>query len=235
MCIYIIPLDDEPVSSGSSSNTAAIIGGAVGGVILLLIIIVLMCIVILCMRRRTYKSLTDPHNYKNSTIIKGNNSSYDNNIRGTIEPGDSDVPITTNPSYDVVAKPYSKASEDEYNYVQTDKCDDYLELEGTIKIDANPSYGVTTGDRTTAFNASNTKAYQSSHDATVKDYDYAYTHDDRLLHNNIGASVTKKDSTQVSDKGHYMENVHPLSATNNAQTSDALDYEVAQQIDDTYI
>ena len=146
--VHVIPLDDAPVSSGNSSSTGAIIGGAVGGVMLLMIVIVLMCIVILCMRRRTYhKFLTKLHDNKNSTIIEVNNPSYDNT-----KPEDSDIPLTTNPSYDidVLAKPYSKASEDEYNYVQVNKCADYLELEDTIKIDTNPSYGVTTGDRTTA-------------------------------------------------------------------------------------
>ena len=144
--VHVIPLDDARVSSGNSSSTGAIIGGAVGGVMLLMIVIVMMCIVILCMRRRTYhKFLTKLHNNKNSTITKGNNPSYDNT-----NPEDSDIPITTNPSYDVLAKPYSEASEDEYNYVQVNKCADYLELEGTIEIDTNPSYGVTIGDRTTA-------------------------------------------------------------------------------------
>jgi len=241
-----------PLSGGSSSNTSAIIGGAVGGVILLLLMIpVVLCIVMLCMRRRTYhKFLAKLHDDRNSTIIKGNNRSYDNTkpMDYLFKPGDSDIPITTNPSYDVIAKPYSKASEDEYNYVETNKCDDYLELEGTIKIDTNPSYGVTTGDRTTTFNISDTKAQQSSHDATTKEYDYACVHDDHLLHHNTAASSAKKDNAQASDEGHYMENIHPLCPSNNAQTSnkgeyddvnhpksDASDYGVTQQIDNTYI
>ena len=39
----------------------------------------------------------------------------------TINPGDFDVPITTNPSYNVHTKPYSKTSEDEYNHVHCNK------------------------------------------------------------------------------------------------------------------
>ena len=38
-------------------------------------------------------------------------------LYSTINPGDSDVPITTNPSYNVYTKPYNKTSEDEYNYI----------------------------------------------------------------------------------------------------------------------
>ena len=230
--VHVIPLDDAPVSSGNSSSTGAIIGGAVGGVMLLMIVIVLMCIVILCMRRRTYhKFLTKLHDNKNSTIIKVNNPSYDNT-----KPEDSDIPITANPSYDVLTKPYSKASEDEYNYVQVNKCPDYLELEGTIKLDTNPSYGVTTRDSTTAINTSDTKAHQSSNNTTTTEYGYAYMHDHHLLHHNTAASASKKDNTQASDQGHC--------ATNNAQGEsddvnhpkrDAPGYEETQQIDDTYI
>ena len=46
----------------------------------------------------------------------------------TINPGGSDAPITTNPSYNVHTKPYSKTSEDEYNYVQPNDVDGYLKI-----------------------------------------------------------------------------------------------------------
>ena len=46
----------------------------------------------------------------------------------TINPGGSDVPVTTNPSYNVHTKPYSKTSEDEYNYVKPNDVDGYLKI-----------------------------------------------------------------------------------------------------------
>ena len=46
----------------------------------------------------------------------------------TINPGGSDVPITTNSSYNVHTKPYSKTSEDEYNYVQPNGVDGYIKI-----------------------------------------------------------------------------------------------------------
>ena len=46
----------------------------------------------------------------------------------TINPGGSDVPIITNPSYNVHTKPYSKTSEDEYNYVQPNDVDGYIKI-----------------------------------------------------------------------------------------------------------
>ena len=52
-----------------------------------------------------------------------------------------DVPITTNPSYNVHTKPYSKTSEDDYNYVQPNDTD----ADGYIKI--HPSIGQSHGIR----------------------------------------------------------------------------------------
>ena len=127
----------------------------------------------------------------NTNVTTENNPSYDvtkgdavDNVYDTINPGGSDVPITTNPSYNVHTKPYSKTSEDDYNYVQPNELIPDQHSEDTIKMDTNPSYGVNTReDRATTFNAtSDTKAHQSSHDATTKQYDYAYVHDDHLLH-----------------------------------------------------
>ena len=134
--MYVL-LDDVPVSSGSSSNSSAIIGGAVGGVILLLMIMALMCIVILCMRRSHRKAVHS----KNANVFIENNPAYDvttvntiDHSYSTIKPGDSDIFITANPCYAVPAKP-SKASEDECNYAQLNECNEYLDLEDTIKID----------------------------------------------------------------------------------------------------
>ena len=148
----------------------------------------------------------------NENVAIENNPSYDvtkantvGSLYSTIKPGDSDVPITANPSYAVPTKPYSKTSEDEYNYAQPNQ---HSGLEDTIKMDTNPSYGLTAGDRATAFSAhSDTKA-------TTKQYDYDYVCDDRLLHHNTAANTTgdvkKYIPASVDQSGHYMENVHPL-------------------------
>ena len=154
-CLFTILnyVDDVPISnnSGSSSDSSAIIGGAVGEVILLLMITVVLCIVILCVRRRHRKG-TFPVDDKvfyntaklNENVAIENNPAYDvtkantvGSLYSTIKPGDSDVPITANPSYAVPNKPYSKTSEDEYNYVQPNQ---HSDLEDTIKKNTNPSY-----------------------------------------------------------------------------------------------
>ena len=214
---YVL-LDDVPISndSGSSSDSSVIIGGVVGGVILLLMITVVLCVVILCMRRCHLK--VDNNVFYNATELNTDvtihpNPSYDvakantvDSLYNTIRPGDLVVPITTNPSYNVPTKPYS---EDEYNYVQPNEFNQHSDLEDTIKMDNNPSYGVTTGgDRATAFSAhSDTKA-------TTKQYDYDYVCDDRLLHHITAANTTgddvKKDIPASVDQSHYTENVHSL-------------------------
>ena len=77
----------------------------------------------------------------------------------TINPGDSDVPITTNLSYDVHTKPYSKTSEDEYNYVQPNELMQHSDFDDTIKMVTNPSYGLSIeGDRATTFSATATNS-----------------------------------------------------------------------------
>ena len=68
----------------------------------------------------------------------------------TIEPGDSDDPITTNPIYATI----TEASEDKCKYVQTNDFDEYLDLEDTVtKMNTNPLYGVNTGNVHSASNA----------------------------------------------------------------------------------
>ena len=116
---------DTVANSDNSSDSVAIIGGAVVGVVLLLMIIVVLCIVVLCMRRSHRKK--GSHVVNNTTKINTNvtienNPSYDitkantvDHSYETINPGGSDVPITTNPSYNFHTKPYSKTSEDDYN------------------------------------------------------------------------------------------------------------------------
>ena len=212
---YVL-LDDVPISnnSGSSSDSSAIIGGAVGGVILLLVITVELCVVILCVRR-CHRKGTFPEDNKilyntaklNENVAIENNPSYDvakantvGSLYSTIKPGDSDVPITANPSYAVPTKPYSNTSEDEYNYVQPNQ---HSGLDDTIKMDTNPSYGLTTGDRATAFSA-----HSADTKATTKQYDYDYVCDDRLLHHNMAANTTgdvKKDIPPSVDQSiHFV-------------------------------
>ena len=158
-------------NSGSSSNVITIVGGVIGGFILLLMITVVLCIVILCMRNTE------------------NNPSCDtkaNTVDSLFITGGLDVPITANPSYAVLTKSYVKTSEDEYNYVQPNKFNQHSDLDGSIKMDTNPSYE-SGEDRATAFSTtSDTKAHHSSHDATTKQYD----HDDCLLHQNTAAGTT---------------------------------------------
>ena len=117
-------------NSDNSSDSVAIIGGAVGGVILLLMIIVVLSIVILCMRRSHRKKgshVVDNTAKQNADVTLDYDPTYDV-IKNTINPGDSVAPITTNPSYNVHTKPYSKTSEDEYNYVQPNDVDGYIKI-----------------------------------------------------------------------------------------------------------
>ena len=123
MCICILIV--VPNNSDDSSDSGAIIGGAVGVVILLLMIIVVLCIVILCMRRS--------HRKKGSDVTKVNTVHMEH-LYDTIDPGGSDVPITTNPSYNVHTQCYSKTSEDECNYVQPNEFTQHSESDGYMKI-----------------------------------------------------------------------------------------------------
>ena len=185
--------------SGSSSDSVAITGGAVGGVILLLTITVVLCIVMVCMRRSYMKkgSPVDDNTTKlNTDVTIDNNPSYDvtkantlDHSYNTINPGSSDVPITINRSFNVPTKPYSKTSKDDYNYVQPNELVQHSELEGTIKMDTNPLYGVNIQEERAAATGSDT-AHQSSHDATTEQYDYACVQDDHLLHHNTSANTT---------------------------------------------
>ena len=201
-----VSLDTLVMSSynGSSSDSVVIFGGAVGGAILLLMIIVALCIVILCMRKSQGKKgshVVDKPTKLNTDVTIENNPSYDvtkgntaDHLCDTINPGNSDVPITTSPLY---IKPSSKTSEEEYNYrgcVQPNnsKLSGQSDLQGAINMETNPSYEVNTREnRVTAFNAtSGTKVSQSSHDATTKQYDYAYVHDDHLSYHSKPSTAT---------------------------------------------
>ena len=163
-CCFILIDVPRLDNSGSSSDSGAIIGGVVGGVILLLIIIVVLCIVILCMRRSHRKReshIVDNKTHLNTDVTLQNNPSYDVTKTNTldyysyetIKPGDSDIPKTANPSYNVHTKPYGITSEDKYNYVQPNEFIQHSDIDGCTKIKpgstdvpitTNPSYNVHT-------------------------------------------------------------------------------------------
>ena len=228
-------------NSGSSSDSSAIIGGAVGGIILLLMITVVLCIVILCVRRCHRKGTFPMDNeiLYNTTKLNENvtiesNPAYDitkantvGSLYSTIKPGDSDVPVTANPFYAVPIKPYSKTSEDEYNYVQPNQ---HSGLEDdTIKMDTDPSYGLTTGDRATAFSAhsADTKAITTQHD-----YDYISDDYHKAAANTTGDAKKVQDVQTTSvDQSHYMENVHLLCIPDSDQPSNEGEYGIVNQPD----
>ena len=145
-----------------------------------------------CHRERDYQVAYNTTKL-NTGVTIDNNPSYDvtktntlHHSYSTIKPGGSDVPITINPSYNVPTKPYSKTSEDDYNYVQPNEFVQHSNLEDTIKMDTNPSYEVSTGkDRETAFSTT------VKNSDTTKQYDYDYVCDDHLLHHNISANTTR--------------------------------------------
>ena len=152
ICAYVYQY--VPDNSNNSSVSVAIIGGTVGGAILLLMIIVVLCIVILCMRRSHRKKgshVIDNTTKLNTNVTIDHNPSYDVTIDhnpsygvtkantvdylyDTINPRDSDLPMATNPSYNVHTKSYSKTSEDDYNYVQPNEPTQHSEVDGYIKI-----------------------------------------------------------------------------------------------------
>ena len=178
-------IDDIPVSNnnGSSSNTNAIIGGVVGGAILLLMIILLMCIVIVCVRRCDVSPVDDKE-FNQTTKINTDVNIEDNPAHDVtkassedyidIKPGDSDIPMTTNPSYGVPAKLCRKPSEDEYGYVQPNEFIQHTGLESTIKMDTNPSYGIHTANNGLSSNEGECVAVNQSR---CNDNDYGITHD----------------------------------------------------------
>jgi len=204
-------------NSGTSSDSGGVIGGVVAGVIMLFTITVVLCAMILILRRsRKRKACSgDEKVYYDITNLKLNTAVTMNHnpshgvtapnlaAYSTIKPRtrNSDisitsnpsyyVPLTANPSYNVPTKPYS---EDEYNYVQPNELNKHS---GSIEICDNPSYGVSIGeDRAAAFSATlDAKAHQLPPNDATKDYDYAYVHNDHILHHS--ASVT--DNTNVTN------------------------------------
>ena len=213
-------------SHGSSNDLAAFIGGAVGGFALLLMIIVLLCIVVLCMRRshrKEDKNVSCNTAQLNTDVNFENNPSYD--ATQVIEPRDSDVPFTINPSYSVSTRSYSKTSE--YimcDYIQPDEFTQHSDLDGSIQMDTNPSYGVSIGkEKSTALDTTSDKiTYRSSHDATAKEYDYAYASNDRFLHPSSNTGGAKQDNVQIHTDSHNIKIPHSyylMRVTNNAEST----------------
>ena len=213
-------------SHGSSNDLAAFIGGAVGGFVLLLMIIVVFCIVVLYMRRfhrKGDKSVSCNTAQLNTDVTIENNPSYGLTQVRVIEPRDSDVPLITNPSYSVSTRPYSKTSEDMCDYIQPDESTQLSDLDGSIRMDTNSSYRVSTGKEKskTLSTTSDTITYQSSHDATAKEYDYAYASNDRVLHPSSNTGGAKQNNVQIYiDKSHNTKNSPSYYLTLVANSAD---------------
>jgi len=182
------------------------------------VIIVVLCVAIVCVTRSYKKGKVSIEYDKafndttkvNTAITIEHNPSYDI-IKTNKVDYSSDVPITPNLSYGVTTKPYSKATEDDYNYVQSKEFNQHTDLDKTIKLDINPSYGISRGkDKTTvAFSEtvtkSNTKAHDSSHNATITQCNYDYVHDDRFLHQDPNYETTHDVTTCQQDDTLYIQ------------------------------
>ena len=97
-----------------------IIAGSVGGGAALFIIIILLFIKILYVRQFHKKK---SHTFDNSMVIEMN----------------SDIKMNTNPSYSITKQ--NRRQEDEYDYVLHDKISFQNNVQDTIKMESNPSYG----------------------------------------------------------------------------------------------
>lgn len=133
----------------------------------------------------------------NTDVSIENNPSYDfNSVRHLV------VPITANPSYSDPTRPYSKTSEDTYNYVQPNEFAQNLGLDTPTEMETNPSYEVRIGkEKSTALSTtSDTRTYQSSHDAAAMEYDDIYASSDNVLHHTSNITEAKQDNHV--DKSH---------------------------------
>ena len=146
-----------------------------GGVTLLLTIILVLCMVILCMRRSRKGSLTlnDKVLYTtrlNTDVTLQDNPSYDVNKANTIvnDKTGLNIPLTPNPSYWICTKACTEINED--GYAQANELIQHLGSNDNIKMEINPSYGVSTREDSVAtFNANG---------ATSDPNDYDYVNDD---------------------------------------------------------
>ena len=139
----------------------------------------------------------------------------------------NEVPDTTDSTYAVPAMPCSKTIEDEYyDTVQANECSDVEET--VVKMDTNPSYGVSTGeDRATATDY-DTKAHQSS-----QQYDYDDVHDDsaQLCHDMVTTTTADVEEDNVQHKC-TLDQRHDTKTTlvaNSAKLTDEDKYGVINQ------
>ena len=126
-------------------------------------------------------------------------------------PGGSDVPITINPSYNVHTKPYSKASEYDYDYIQPNEFIQHSDLEDTIRMETNPSYGV----------------------STEKQYDYDYVSDDHLLHHNTATNINgemDEDNIQIHPNVDQRKKARSPYSSSSAMHGNEGEYGVVNQL-----
>ena len=226
----------ESNSSGSSS-VSVIIGGVMGGVILLLMITIVFFIVILFVERSHRKELSHLYEQvfynrtKLSTDVKiKHNAAYNATEDVTVDSLYStinEVPYTTDSSYAVPAMPSSKTSEDEYyDTVQTNECSDVEET--VVKMDINPSHGVSTGEDKPTATDYDTKAHQSS-----QEYDYDDVHDDPAqLHYNMATTTTADVEEDIVQHKCTLDQRHDTKTTlvaNSAKLTDEDKYGVINQ------
>ena len=224
-----ILLGDVPVSNSSGSNSVSvIIGGVMGGVILLLMITVVFFIVLLFVERSHRREPSHVYEQvfynrtKLSTDVKiKHDAAYNATEDVTVDSLYStfnEVPYTTDSSYAVPAMACSKTSEDEhYDTVQANERSDVEET--VVKMDTNPSYGVSTGeDRATATDY-DTKAHQSS-----QEYDYDDVHDDPAqLYYNMATTTTADVEEDIVQHKCTLDQRHDTKTTlvaNSAKLTD---------------
>ena len=138
----------------------------------------------------------------NTDVTIENNPSYDvTQVNSMTNPIHLDIPITANPSYSVPTRPYNKTSEDTYIYMQPNEFTQHSGLDGPIELETNPSYVVRIGkEKSAALGTSDTRTYQSSHDATAMEYDDVYASCDHVLHHTSNTTAAKQDNH--IDKSH---------------------------------
>ena len=131
-------------------------------------------------------------------------------------PGDPDVPISTNPSYSVPAKPYSKTSKDEHNYEQPDEFNQYSGLEVTVTMDVNPSYGISTANGVQQIKEGECGVFNQPNN------DYEITH-----------AITNSQQTIMKNANPVMDadSSYGISTGNCARPSNKDEYCVANQLE----
>ena len=128
--------------------------------------IILLCVVILYVRQSHRKR---SHEFDNKMMIEMN----------------SDIKMNTNPSYSITKQ--NTKQEDQYDYVLHSKISLKDDVQDTIKMDSNPSYGRVQGC--------------NAYDVTEPEYDAA-------IQPNPSYSSISKETTKMSedeDQGGYVE------------------------------